>query len=418
MELAAQIAALRKKHGFSQEELGEKLGVSRQAVSKWESGQAVPELEKLKELSRIFGVSLNELLQLEESSPKKTEGAFLFEQPEKNAEKQTESGEGKLKKQRNWIFIFTVSGFILALALITICLQAQIKNLDSRLADVQSSLLGVKSEWSTAISSLRASIEQSLESQSSIVSDYHYDVISLQPISQRVKAKFTVTPKNSTADTTAVLSFTGPDFEPFTQELSRTGGGAFEGSADLPLSHEVRVQVTFLNGDERTNEALETIYGLDDYLLSIYSTFPGDMSRYAIGDLSSTLSLNGSLEVEAQINDSTEYRALANYPDGGTVRLIKDGKVYREYELDFYENEPKPDYENGNETPVYSAFTVTASVPMEERFSEGEWQKIEIEVTVIDRFGICYRQIPYVLEAAGNDGYDRPTDTEITYPTK
>lgn len=48
MELAAQIAALRKKHGFSQEELGEKLGVSRQAVSKWESGQAVPELEKLK----------------------------------------------------------------------------------------------------------------------------------------------------------------------------------------------------------------------------------------------------------------------------------------------------------------------------------------------------------------------------------
>src|SRR5699024_3078922 len=110
-----------------------------------------------------------------------------------NAEKQTESGEGKLKKQRNWIFIFTVSGFILALALITICLQAQIKNLDSRLADVQSSLLGVKSEWSTAISSLRASIEQSLESQSSIVSDYHYDVISLQPISQRVKAKFTVT---------------------------------------------------------------------------------------------------------------------------------------------------------------------------------------------------------------------------------
>ena len=40
-------------------------------------------MEKLKELSRIFGVSLNELLQLEESSPKKTEGAFLFEQPEK-----------------------------------------------------------------------------------------------------------------------------------------------------------------------------------------------------------------------------------------------------------------------------------------------------------------------------------------------
>lgn len=48
MELAEQIAALRKKHGFSQEELGEKLGVSRQAVSKWESGQAVPGTGKIK----------------------------------------------------------------------------------------------------------------------------------------------------------------------------------------------------------------------------------------------------------------------------------------------------------------------------------------------------------------------------------
>ena len=67
MELADQIALLRKKSGLSQEELGEKIGVSRQAVSKWESGKAVPELENLKELSRIFGVSLSELLQLEEN---------------------------------------------------------------------------------------------------------------------------------------------------------------------------------------------------------------------------------------------------------------------------------------------------------------------------------------------------------------
>ena len=62
MGLAEMIAKLRKKCGFSQEELGEKLDVSRQAVSKWESGQAVPELEKLKEMCRIFEVSMDELL--------------------------------------------------------------------------------------------------------------------------------------------------------------------------------------------------------------------------------------------------------------------------------------------------------------------------------------------------------------------
>ena len=185
---------------------------------------------------------------------------------------------------------------------------------------------------------------------------------------------------------------------------------------DLPLSREVRVQVAFLNGDERTNEALETIYGLDGYLLSFFSTFQGDMSRYAIGDLSSTLSINGSLVVEVQMNDSIGHRALANYPDSGMVRLIKNGKAYREYELGFYENEPKPDYENGNSTVTYSS--ISASVPMKERFDEGEWETIEIEITIVDRFGIRYQQIPYAYRSSGEESLNRSADTEITYPTK
>ena len=47
MALGEQIQALRKDKGLSQEELGEKLGVARQSVSKWESGATVPELDKL-----------------------------------------------------------------------------------------------------------------------------------------------------------------------------------------------------------------------------------------------------------------------------------------------------------------------------------------------------------------------------------
>ena len=322
MELAEQIAALRKKHGFSQEELGEKLGVSRQAVSKWESSQAVPELEKLKELCRIFGVSLNELLQLEENGQVREEENLLSQQAEKNIAEQPRSTADKRKKQDHKLLVLTIVGFALVLAVTVFCLQVQIQDLNRQMSDLQSGLSSVRSEWSVAISSLRASIEQSLESQTSIVSEYHYDIISLQPVTKQARVKFTVTPKNCTADTTAVLSFTGADFEPITLEASKSVGGTFEGTVDLPLSREVRVQVAFLNGDERTNEALETIYGLDGYLLSVFSTFQGDMSRYAIGDLSSTLSINGSLVVEVQMNDSIGYRALANYPDSGMVRLI------------------------------------------------------------------------------------------------
>lgn len=62
MIFADKIARLRKKNGWSQEELAEKMDVSRQAVSKWESAQTVPELEKILQLSALFGVTTDYLL--------------------------------------------------------------------------------------------------------------------------------------------------------------------------------------------------------------------------------------------------------------------------------------------------------------------------------------------------------------------
>ncbi len=62
MILADKIMENRKKNGWSQEELAEKLGVSRQSVSKWESAQAVPDMKKILQLSEIFGVTTDYLL--------------------------------------------------------------------------------------------------------------------------------------------------------------------------------------------------------------------------------------------------------------------------------------------------------------------------------------------------------------------
>ncbi len=62
MVLAEKITVLRKKNGLSQEDLADKLGVSRQSVSKWESEQSTPELDKIIVMSKIFGVSTDVLL--------------------------------------------------------------------------------------------------------------------------------------------------------------------------------------------------------------------------------------------------------------------------------------------------------------------------------------------------------------------
>lgn len=62
MILADKIIDLRKKAGWSQEELADKLGVSRQSVSKWEGAQSVPDMNKVLQLSDLFGVSTDYLL--------------------------------------------------------------------------------------------------------------------------------------------------------------------------------------------------------------------------------------------------------------------------------------------------------------------------------------------------------------------
>ena len=68
MLLAEKITELRKKQGWSQEELAQKLDISRQSVSKWESGGAMPDLDKIIKLSSIFGVSTDYLLKGEEET--------------------------------------------------------------------------------------------------------------------------------------------------------------------------------------------------------------------------------------------------------------------------------------------------------------------------------------------------------------
>ncbi len=62
MILADKIIRLRKKNGWSQEELAEKMNVSRQAVAKWEGAQTIPSMEKILQLGELFGVTLDYLL--------------------------------------------------------------------------------------------------------------------------------------------------------------------------------------------------------------------------------------------------------------------------------------------------------------------------------------------------------------------
>ena len=92
MILADKIIDLRKKAGWSQEELAEKLGVSRQSVSKWEGAQSIPDMNKILQLSELFGVSTDYLLKDSMEAPEivpaqdeEGEGAAFVSMEEANA---------------------------------------------------------------------------------------------------------------------------------------------------------------------------------------------------------------------------------------------------------------------------------------------------------------------------------------------
>ena len=70
MNLAEKLQQLRKRNNLSQEQLAEKLGISRQSISKWESEQSAPEIDKIVQLSEIFGVTTDYLLKDIDECPK------------------------------------------------------------------------------------------------------------------------------------------------------------------------------------------------------------------------------------------------------------------------------------------------------------------------------------------------------------
>ncbi len=88
IEIANRLVNLRKEKGLSQEQLAEKIGVSRQAVSKWERSEASPDTDNIILLARLYNISLDELLRTEDEIPKaeETEEEEITEQHEEALE--------------------------------------------------------------------------------------------------------------------------------------------------------------------------------------------------------------------------------------------------------------------------------------------------------------------------------------------
>lgn len=260
MTLGQRVAQKRKELGLSQEGLGEQLGVSRQAIYKWESDSSLPEIDKLITLSKIFSVSVGWLLGVEEEEP---------EPVNPNQERLVEDilsryqAAQPLPQKSAWDkwsvrILFAMCGVMLALLVGT---STKMKELDRRYNDLANSMGEVTYTVNSQIGSITNRVESILKSQNNLMAEWSATLVSTDPETNTASFDLRAVPRTYVEGMTALfLARSGEE----TTELSVEAGpdAAFAGQITCPLADQIDLTVVLITGDKRETQWLDSFYDL------------------------------------------------------------------------------------------------------------------------------------------------------------
>ena len=272
MELYEKLYELRRASGMSQEELAEKLGVSRQAVSKWESGATQPELSKLIELSKIYQVSVDALLSLEhakeqqDSSPAAEGAAQDTAEDAPAAKPDFRTFCAQHKK--------SIGGAAVALAALIAVgahYNSRINTLSTQVNDLRSQLYGVQSSLSNQINGISSTVSDILERETSLILQFDYDVTNVDLKKEECTLAFSLLPKAIDEETLVSLLVTDRD-APSPENchrlpLTQDDHGYLTGEVTLALSNDLDVSVSFEKDGAKQSGDLGSINSLKDNAL-------------------------------------------------------------------------------------------------------------------------------------------------------
>lgn len=281
MTLGQRIQELRKQTGMSQEKLGEALGVSRQAVSKWEGDNGIPELDTLIAMSRLFGVTIGQLLGVEEPEQDKGEPkTHTARLDEKQVEeilrryvKQTRQTQQKSAVRREGV---AAAVCILALAVLLVGwkfsgIHTTIGNLNSRLSYMDSRL----SDLSNQINSMEYRIQDILAEQNNPLSSLDSTVTAFDLEAETVTLSLSATLKTYAPGTQIQFVLNWTDEEKGTGQVVSdwVDGPGFETGVELPMNDYLEGVLRLRDGDGVIQE--QTLTGVysrslsaDSFLLS------------------------------------------------------------------------------------------------------------------------------------------------------
>lgn len=269
MTLGQRIQELRKAAGLSQEGLGEALGVSRQAVSKWESDGGIPELDTLIAMSRLFGVTIGGLLGVEEPPPAQ-EGAVGPEPASAGLdEERTEellrrySELSRPKKRPPWQ---TAAAVLVAAAALTAGISwvaGQFSALSRRLSGLDGRITNVENRVDDRLGSLSDRLEELLTEQNSLLSSFDWTVTAFDQAAGTVTLELSAALKTYTPETRVSfrLDWTAGAGDAGTEETAWVTGPAFRARITLPMNDWTEVFLRVEQDGTVQTQALEPITG-------------------------------------------------------------------------------------------------------------------------------------------------------------
>lgn len=273
MTLGQRIQELRKQAGLSQEALGEALGVSRQAVSKWEGDNGIPELDTLIAMSRLFGITVGQLLGVEEPAPAATESAPAMDEEKVEAILRRYVDESRQhetpRRPAFWPWLVAIC-CVLAVVIVTVISVGQVREVKqsvntlwTNVVDIENTVSNVRNQIGGLTDDVRDQISSALESEYNLISTFEYEVCSFDLKAETVNVRFFSTLKTYTAGSQVqfVLNWKQVDGTAGQTVTEAVDGPDFITWITIPMNFHLDVTIRVLLPDGTIQEQLvDTIY--------------------------------------------------------------------------------------------------------------------------------------------------------------
>ncbi len=415
MDLGRRIQELRRERGLSQEGLAEQMGVSRQAISKWESGAAIPEVDKLIQLARFFGVTVDGLLGVRPpESPRQEDagegpaapGEGETPPPPPGLEERLHALEGMVaalgeerqqrRQQRKWTMYLPLGVMVPALVLILWVsvynarnTQWRLRGLEVDLSQMNYEIINLKYKDNTVP---KPTPEE--EAANQLLADWDISFQGYDLEERTLASLLSATPKSLREGMTAEFVLTRKDGIAVSLPAQAAGGAVFQAEAHIPWEGETAVSISLLDvaTGERTLCRLATLQSPGDSLrLHAISLYQGTTSVSQ-----GKVAFRGVVQWECWYHGGEIGIPVKNYAVSARAAVYIDGEEAAAFPFDLGRPEDQGTF-------------LDLSRSLEGEYPLAPGQRLELVMESTDALGQQYREVLAVY-AADESGAIAPVE--------